>query len=145
MNMSEFKLHPQLAADTVDIGEFALSLVLMSKDANYPWFILVPKRAEVSEIHQLDELDRQLLLKESCDLAEALEKAFQADKINVAALGNMVPQLHIHHVVRYKNDAAWPAPIWGAVPSIAYQTDQIQHRVETLLACLSSETFQLKV
>ncbi len=82
-------------------------------DANYPWFILVPNRDNISEIHQLSADDQSQLLKESSLLAESLLESFQGDKMNIAALGNIVPQLHIHYVVRYQNDPAWPAPIVG--------------------------------
>jgi len=143
--MSEFQLHPQLVADTVIVGEFALSLLLLSKDANYPWFILVPKQDNISEIHQLNDRDRMQLMIESCQLAEGLEKAFDADKINIAALGNMVPQLHVHHVVRYKNDPSWPAPIWGAVPAIKYDVGKIAQCIDSLLRCLDSNSFRKNV
>lgn len=113
-------LHPQLEQDCFVVGRLPLCVVLMMNDSNYPWFILVPQREGISEIHHLGEEERQQLMRESCQLAEAIEQAFEADKINVAALGNMVPQLHIHHVARYKTDPAWPAPIWGRVPAVPY-------------------------
>jgi diadenosine tetraphosphate (Ap4A) HIT family hydrolase len=131
-----FQLHPQLEADTVLVGRFPLSLLLLSKDANYPWCILVPQRAEVQEIYQLDNSDRQQLLQESCVLAETLAKLFAADKINVATIGNMVPQLHMHHVARFKSDVAWPRPIWGAVDASAYQEGMLARRVEELISLL---------
>ena len=131
-----FQLHPQLKADTVLVGRFPLSLLLLSKDANYPWCILVPQRAEVQEIYQLDNSDRQQLLQESCVLAETLAKLFAADKINVATIGNMVPQLHMHHVARFKSDVAWPRPIWGAVDASAYQEGMLARRVEELISLL---------
>lgn len=113
-------LHPQLAQDTVELGRFALCRLLLMNDANYPWFILVPDREGITEIHQLNSEERQQLMAESCLVAEAIEQAFSADKINIAALGNLVAQLHIHHVVRYRNDPAWPKPIWGAVAASPY-------------------------
>jgi diadenosine tetraphosphate (Ap4A) HIT family hydrolase len=118
-----FKLDPQLQTDTVLLGAFPLSLLLLSKDANYPWCILVPQRQGVEEIFQLDEVDRQQLLAESCVVAETLATLFNAEKINVATIGNMVPQLHMHHVVRYKSDAVWPMPVWGAVPATGYSKE----------------------
>ena len=105
-----FKLHPVLAADCIQLGEFELCRVLLMNDANYPWLILVPQVDGVREVFELSEPQQSLLMEESHYVLNAMSEAFNADKMNQAALGNMVPQLHIHHVVRYKNDAAWPAP-----------------------------------
>lgn len=133
-----FSLHPQLVADTVFIDEWSLCLVLLAKDANYPWCILVPKRADIREIHQLNQDDRVQLLKESCQLAEIMEENFSPIKMNVAALGNVVPQLHMHHVARFEDDTAWPKPIWGVVDAIEYKEDQLETRVAQLKkACAS--------
>ncbi|MGB0449584.1 MAG: HIT domain-containing protein [Porticoccaceae bacterium] len=131
-----FQLHPQLEADTVLVGRFPLSLLLLSRDANYPWCILVPQRDGMQEIYQLDSADQLQLLHESSLLAETLAALFAADKINVATIGNMVPQLHMHHVARFKSDAAWPRPIWGAVEAVAYPEDMLAHRVERIAASL---------
>jgi diadenosine tetraphosphate (Ap4A) HIT family hydrolase len=115
-----FKLHPRLAQDTSVIGNFPLCRLLLMNDANYPWFILVPRRAEIREIFELEHCDQKQLLKESSHLSQVLNKIFQADKLNIAALGNMVPQLHIHHIVRYQTDQAWPNPVWGLFPAQPY-------------------------
>lgn len=115
-----FELHPRLAQDTLAIGDFPLCRLLLMNDANYPWFILVPRRTGAREIFQLDLIDQQQLLRESSQLSQVLDKVFQADKLNIAALGNMVPQLHIHHIVRYQNDRAWPKPVWGLFPATPY-------------------------
>ena len=131
-----FELHPQLAADTVTVGELSLSRLLLSRDANYPWCILVPRRSDIREIYQLDKADRAQLLEESCWLSQTLEDLFQPTKINVAALGNMVPQLHLHHVARFDGDPAWPAPIWGQVPAREYQPDQLAQRMTLLQQAL---------
>ncbi|MDQ6965550.1 MAG: HIT domain-containing protein, partial [Mariprofundaceae bacterium] len=120
-----FELHPRLAADCFVVGRFELSLLLLMNDARYPWFILVPQRAGISEIHQLSGALRQLLMSESAALSEALAVGFDADKINIAALGNIVSQLHVHHIARYTSDPAWPAPVWGTFPAIHY-TDGAQ-------------------
>jgi diadenosine tetraphosphate (Ap4A) HIT family hydrolase len=101
-------------------------------DANYPWFILVPDRDNVTEIYQLSSEDQRQLIHESSYLAKSLAQAFAADKINVAALGNVVPQLHIHHIVRYRDDPAWPAPVWGAVPTKTYRNDKMTEVVNRL-------------
>jgi len=118
-------LHPQLDKDCLSVGRFTLSRLLLMRDANYPWFILVPDRPELTEIYQLAPEDRRLLMRESCHLAEVLALRFGADKMNIAALGNLVPQLHIHHVVRYRSDPAWPAPVWGKVPARPYTDAEI--------------------
>ena len=101
-------------------------------DANYPWFILVPERDNITEIYQLSCEDQWQLTQESSYLAQCLAKAFTAEKINVAALGNVVPQLHIHHIVRYRNDPAWPAPVWGKLPAKPYNDKQIAEVVNRL-------------
>src|SRR5690606_31973765 len=103
-----YSLHPQLVNDGLWVGDFELSTLLLINDMQYPWFVLVPRREDITEVFQLDQADRQQFLKESCALAEALKDAFSAHKINIAALGNMVSQLHVHHIVRYRHDAAWP-------------------------------------
>jgi diadenosine tetraphosphate (Ap4A) HIT family hydrolase len=115
-----FELHPRLAQDTLVVGDFPLCRLLLMNDANYPWFILVPRRAEIREIFELEHRDQQQLLVESSQLSQILSKIFQADKLNIAALGNMVPQLHIHHIVRYQTDLAWPNPVWGFSPVQPY-------------------------
>ncbi|MBU3823842.1 MAG: HIT domain-containing protein [Candidatus Oceanisphaera merdipullorum] len=118
--MRQFCLHPQLVADTLVLGELPLCLVLLANDSQYPWLILVPKLAELREIHHLSESDQQQLMRESCAVAALLESELGAEKVNVAALGNMVAQLHVHHVARFSSDAAWPAPIWGKHPAQPY-------------------------
>ncbi len=138
-----FELHPRLMADTVAVGRFPLSLLLLSKDANYPWCILVPLREDVFEIHHLGEEDRQALMRESCRLAEVMTSVFDADKMNVAALGNVVPQLHVHHIARSETDAAWPQPIWGVKPPASYEDAQLQDRLEHLRAALVGEDFEV--
>lgn len=134
--LQPYHLHPQLAKDCVLLGQFLLSDLLLMNDANYPWFILVPRRADVSEIYHLSLQDQQQLIVESSVLASNLVDIFDADKINIAALGNVVPQLHIHHVVRSQQDPAWPAPVWGRVTAIPYssaQIEELRERVNTLL------------
>ena len=131
-----FELHPRLAADCEYLGRLPLCHLLLMRDANYPWFILVPDREGVSEIHQLGEQDRQQLMRESAGMSEALAEAFAADKINIATLGNVVPQLHMHHIARFRSDPAWPAPIWGRVPVKAYEQAQLNNTIARLLQAL---------
>lgn len=132
-----FMLHPKLAADTIHLGDFPLARLLLMNDANYPWFILVPKRDAIREIHQLSADDQWQLLQESSHLSRLLEELFNADKLNIAALGNLVPQLHLHHVVRYRNDACWPAPVWGRTAPVAYTAGQVRDIRRRLLGRLA--------
>jgi len=131
-----FQLHPQLQQDSISIGSFKLSELRLINDKQYPWFILVPKKENIAEIYQLSETEQQLLQQESSLLAKTLSEIFHADKMNIAAIGNKVPQLHIHHIVRYKEDIAWPAPVWGKFDSLPYQSqeiDQIKNKLKTQL------------
>lgn len=120
-----FTLDQRLQQDTVLLGDFPLCRLLLMNDANYPWFILVPRRDEVSELFQLDAQEQQQLWRESTELAEVLKDTFKADKMNVATLGNVVSQLHMHVIVRHKDDPAWPAPVWGKHPAKAYSDEQV--------------------
>jgi diadenosine tetraphosphate (Ap4A) HIT family hydrolase len=108
-----FRLHPRLAQDGFPLGRFPLCRLLLMNERRYPWFILVPERTGIGEIHHLEEADQFRLIRESCALSRTLSEVFRPDKLNVAALGNRVPQLHVHHVVRYRDDPAWPEPVWG--------------------------------
>ncbi len=119
-------LHPQLQQDCFILGQFKLSLLLLMNDSQYPWFILVPQRENTSEIHQLPPDEQHILIQESSLLAQAIETAFNADKVNIAALGNIVAQLHIHHIARYKTDVTWPKPVWGLLPAKPYTNDELQ-------------------
>lgn len=132
-------LHPQLVEDTIIIGRFDLCILLLMNDENFPWFILVPDREHIQEIFQLEKNDQQILMAESSLLSEVLAKEFSADKLNIAALGNIVPQLHIHHIVRYKNDPAWPAPVWGKQPAVAYSEQAIIGIKEKMIRLLKGK------
>jgi len=127
-----FLLHEKLAADTVPIGVLPLCQVLLMNDANYPWCVLVPQRAGIREIHELAADDRRQLVEEIAAVAAAMASALAAQKMNVAALGNVVPQLHVHVIARYENDLAWPAPIWGRVPARLYESNEIAMRLTEL-------------
>ncbi|MCK5829827.1 MAG: HIT domain-containing protein [Methylococcales bacterium] len=131
-----FKLHSRLQLDSIEIGRFTLSQLLLINDSQYPWLVLVPERNNITEIYQLSEQDQIQLQRESCILAKTLAEAFKADKMNIAAIGNMVPQLHIHHIVRYKNDVAWPAPVWGKFDAIPYTELQFNKIKKMLLTTL---------
>ena len=116
--MTEFLLDPRLAADCVTVLDLELSRLLMMRDGNYPWLILVPRRAGAVEILDLEPDDRARLWSEIERVAAALAAETGADKLNVAALGNVVSQLHVHVIARFRNDPAWPAPVWGRVAAI---------------------------
>ena len=108
-----YELHPQLKQDTIDIGQYELCDVRLMNDARYPWLILVPRRGNVREIYQLAQTEQETLLAESSFTARAMIRLFSAHKMNVAALGNMVEQLHLHHIARFTTDVTWPDPVWG--------------------------------
>ena len=117
---STWSLHPQLTADTTAIGDLALSRVLLANDANFPWLILVPRRPGLVELIDMDPNEQVQLLAEVDAAARALKSATECEKLNIAAIGNIVPQLHVHVVARRHSDAAWPKPVWGACPPLAY-------------------------
>jgi diadenosine tetraphosphate (Ap4A) HIT family hydrolase len=130
--MTSFVLHPQLEKDSALVTELVLCSVRLINDANYPWLILVPRIANISDVIDLNAAQQQMLWQESALVSWALKYLFTPDKLNVAALGNMVPQLHLHHIVRYQNDLSWPKPIWGQVPSKAYSSEQLMHQIDMI-------------
>ena len=134
-----FSLDSRLQQDTLVVGDFPLCRLLLMNDANYPWFILVPRREAVSELFQLDTADQQQLWLETTRLAETLKDAFVADKMNVATLGNLVSQLHMHVIVRRREDQAWPAPVWGKYPTRAYEAAEVAAVRERLRLVLTSD------
>lgn len=134
-----FELHPQLAADTVLVGDLPLCRLLLMNDRQYPWTILVPRRAGLREIYELHESDQLRFWRESTQLSQTLMRAFSGDKLNVAALGNMVPQLHVHHIVRFKGDPAWPAPVWGKHPAQSYDGAMLNERLQLLRGLMGLE------
>ena len=138
--MTDFALHPRLAADCRPIGDLPLSRVLLLNDRRYPWVILVPRRADVGEIYQLSSTDRSQLLDESCRVGELLIQEFDGDKLNIGALGNLVPQLHLHHVARHDDDPAWPGPVWGHSPAVPYQAEALDARLAELRTGLAIDS-----
>ncbi len=136
--MSDFRLDDRLAKDCVVVGDFPLCRLLLMNDATYPWFILVPRQAGIEEVWQLNEGQQQQLSHESSLLSKALYGLFSANKMNVAALGNIVRQLHVHHVVRYVDDPAWPAPVWGRLPAQPYQQADIERIIGQLHGVLGA-------
>jgi diadenosine tetraphosphate (Ap4A) HIT family hydrolase len=135
-----FQLHERLAADTHNLGRSRLCEVLLMSDSTWPWIILVPAVPEIREIYQLDKAQQQRLLEESSALSQGMMESFGGDKMNVAALGNMVPQLHLHHIVRFEGDPAWPGPVWGKQPPVPYddgELEQIKAKLKPLLQQLA--------
>lgn len=137
-----FELHERLKKDTIEVGCFNLSLVLLHKDANYPWVILVPKRESIREIHHLAQDDQIQLIKESSHLSEVMTSVFAPITMNIAALGNIVPQLHVHHIARFDDDPAWPGAIWGAVEEKAYTDSLLAERLNRLHGSLVGQGFE---
>jgi diadenosine tetraphosphate (Ap4A) HIT family hydrolase len=119
--MPEFILHPRLEADTAFVADWPLSRVLAMNDARYPWLVLVPRRADLTEMHDLPAADRAVLMEEIARASSALKTLTGAAKINVGALGNLVPQLHVHVVARSPGDFAWPGPVWGRGAAQPYE------------------------
>ena len=127
-----WSLHSQLKKDTIDIGDLPLSKVLVIKDANYPWLLLVPRRPDIVEVIDLAEVEQAQLMTEISRVARALKEVTRCDKLNIAALGNLVPQLHVHIIARRAGDAAWPRPVWGVAPPLTYDAEESQQFISTL-------------
>jgi diadenosine tetraphosphate (Ap4A) HIT family hydrolase len=124
--------HPQLERDTAPVGDMPLCRVLLIDDANYPWLLLVPRRHEIVEIVDLDYIEQAQLMTEIAHASRSLKAMTGCDKINVAALGNVVPQLHVHVIARSRGDAAWPKPVWGVAPARAYEQAALGELVASL-------------
>lgn len=136
MNSDGWALHPQLLRDTIELGDLALSRVLVIKDANYPWLLVVPRRLGIVEIIDLDEVEQAQLTVEIARVSRALKAVTLCDKLNIAALGNAVPQLHVHVIARRKSDRAWPKPVWGAAEPLdhdAAELDRFMHAMKKKL------------
>jgi diadenosine tetraphosphate (Ap4A) HIT family hydrolase len=136
--LSEFELDARLARDTDLVASLGLCQLRMMKDSRWPWFMLVPQRNSVSELFELKPLDQALLTFETNMVAAALKKATGAEKINVAAIGNIVRQLHVHVVARFEGDANWPGPIWGFGQSKPYDDAERRALIDRLTENLAS-------
>jgi len=134
---SVWSLHPQLAQDTVTVGDLPLARILLANDANYPWVILVPRLPWLVELIDLEENAQVQLLGEISVVARAMKTITACDKLNIAALGNQVPQLHVHVIARRRNDAAWPKPVWGVKSPLAYPHGQQETLVKSLRGALA--------
>lgn len=131
-------IDPTLERDTVMVCDLTFSRVLLNNDANYPWLILVPRRAGKVELIDLDETDRLTLWKEIAQVSRALKDLTRCHKLNVAQLGNQVAQLHVHIIARQKSDAAWPNPVWGRAPRRDYEAAVRENLLKTLRKALAS-------
>ena len=131
-----FILDDSLAKDTIHLLELPLCRFLLMNDRRYPWLILVPRYNDLSEIHDLRDKDQSTLISEVTAATRALEKLFQPEKINVAALGNLVSQLHIHVIARFEENEAWPNPVWGIGKNVIYPKNEIKPLVNQLTTAL---------
>lgn len=133
-----FVLNQRLKDDTFEVVRLKLSVVLLMKDRSFPWLILVPERENIREIHELSVKDRAVLMEEISLASKVIEMLYKPDKINIGALGNMVPQLHIHVIGRFRTDRAWPGPVWGTGPAESYSEDELRVACERSRAAFES-------
>jgi diadenosine tetraphosphate (Ap4A) HIT family hydrolase len=132
MPQPEFTLHPQIIQDTLDVGDLPLSRLRLMNEATYPWLILVPRRADIVEIIDLVPDERVQLMTEISQVSQLLKAETKCDKLNIAALGNMVRQLHIHVIARFGTDMAWPRPVWGQNQAVSYSEKQSSELISRL-------------
>jgi len=130
--MENFSLHPRLAADCFELGKLTLSRLLLLNNAHYKWLILVPE-VSAEQLHLMSAEERQTLQAEAQQVSAVLEEHYAPQRINVGALGNLVPQLHYHVIARTENDPAWPGPVWGHADSIPYTEAQVEEIRSKLL------------
>jgi diadenosine tetraphosphate (Ap4A) HIT family hydrolase len=135
--LSEFELDGRIARDSDLIATLDLCQLRIQNDSRWPWLVMVPHRADMTEIFDLSEADQALLSAEVNHVATALKATTGATKINVGALGNIVRQLHVHVIARFEGDANWPGPIWGYGSAEPYDSDKRQAFVNTLMEKLS--------
>ena len=128
----DFSIHSKLTADTINLGSFSLCEVLLMNDCRFPWIILVPKIADLQDFHEIPIQHREVLFQEIEQASEMIQKHWQVDKMNVAALGNQVSQLHIHVIGRRRTDEAWPNPVWGHGTPIPYDTTNMSTVIQSL-------------
>ena len=134
---ADWSLHPQLAEDTHPVAPWPLCELRLMDDANHPWLILVPRVVDAVELIDLDEAAQDGLVREIARASRALRQEFRPDKLNVAALGNVVPQLHVHGIARFRTDIAWPRPVWGTASAQPYSPDALVRCIERLRAALA--------
>jgi diadenosine tetraphosphate (Ap4A) HIT family hydrolase len=133
----DFRLHERLAADTVQVLDWPLSAVRLMNDRTWPWLVLVPRRIGIREIHQLRTLDLALLVGEIAKASRVVSEICRPEKVNVGALGNIVPQLHVHVIGRFRDDPAWPGPVWSFRPPVPYREDELDRTLDRLRQALA--------
>lgn len=138
-----FELNERLSKDSIKIGDLPLSELRLINDSQYIWLILVPRRDNITEIYQLSAIDQITLIEESSTLSRVLVRLFKCDKLNVAAIGNKVPQLHLHHVVRSSSDVSWPEPVWGRMPSVPYNEGELANILQLIQEELAEDLIEL--
>jgi len=136
--MTSFSLNPRLEGDSYPVTELELCAVRLIKDSTYPWLLLVPRKNDLIELIDLDQAHQHRLMDEIAAASTALKSVTDAEKLNVAALGNQVSQLHVHVIARFRDDAAWPGPVWGAAPPREYEPDAAEHLIDRLRSALSA-------
>jgi diadenosine tetraphosphate (Ap4A) HIT family hydrolase len=134
-----FQTHERLAAETLDVARWPLCRVLLMNDRTYPWLILVPERPGLKDLHDLAPADRGAIMTEIVKASRALQRLHKPDKINVAALGNVVPQLHVHVVARFATDPAWPRPVWGVRPPEPYDGPGARETIARLVRAFAED------
>jgi len=144
MESAVFVLHERLAADCFWLGDFPASRLLLMNNTHFPWYILVPRFVGARELYLLPETDQLQVLQESSLLSRVIMGVHFGQKLNLAALGNMVPQLHIHHIVRYQTDVAWPGPVWGQVAAEPYPQATVEGVQQSLLAAMRAESVEFQ-
>lgn len=127
-----FQLHPRLEADTLEVEQLPLCDLRLMNDRRFPWFILVPRQPQITEVHQLSQRDQQRLMQESSQVAQAIASISNCHKINLGALGNLVPQLHWHIIGRSEDDACWPGPVWGCGTVEPYAEEDMARLIEQM-------------
>ena len=132
MSSPEWQLHPQLARDTAPVGDLSLCRILLMNDTNYPWLLLVPRQPGLVELIDLSDADQAQLMTEIACVSRGLRVVAPCDKLNVATIGNVVPQLHVHIIARRASDAAWPRPVWGVMQPLAHDAEEVQTFISTL-------------
>lgn len=137
-----FVLNDRLKEDGAEVVRLDLCIVLLMNDCSFPWLVLVPKRAHIREMHELAKADRAVLMEEICAASEVISSIFEPDKINVAALGNVVPQLHVHVIGRFTTDRAWPGPVWGTGAMQPYSPEELHKTIQTLRDAFEAHALQ---
>ncbi len=136
--MNSFAINPRLEGDSLFVADLPLCAVRLMKDANYTWLLLVPRRSDLVEIIDLEEQDQTQLMREISQVSHVLRQVTDCEKLNVAALGNQVSQLHVHVIARFRSDAAWPGPVWGVAPAKSHDPDEADSLIDKLRGAIGA-------